>query len=143
MPHSKEMKKLLVVFTLLFSTSAFAQEGVSVEGNKVTAREVAPVWPGCKGTEAEKKQCFQEKLVQHIKENYKFPRESEGNYIRGKSIVAFEINEKGKVELLKVKGASKALNDEAQRIILAIPPMKPGELAGKPIAVKYAVPFTF
>lgn len=120
-----------------------AQEGVDVKGNTVSAREIAPVWPGCEGTEIQKKKCFQEKLVQHLKANYKFPKDSEGNFIRGKATVSFNINEKGEVEILAVEGPKKELNEEAKRIILAIPKMKPGELAGKPIAIKYKVPFTF
>ena len=137
------MKNLFFIGMLLVASCTYGQEEVTVAGNEVTTRETPPEWPGCASTDLDKRQCFQEKLVQHIKENYKFPRDSEGNYIRGRSIVSFEINKEGKVELLKVEGASKALNDEARKIILAIPPMKPGELAGKPIAVKYAVPFTF
>lgn len=137
------MKKFFLATFLLLSVVSFAQEGVTVKGNTVSSKEMAPVWPGCSGTEAEKKTCFNRKLTQHLKETYKFPKDAKGNFIRGKAIVSFNINEEGKVEILSVEGPSKELNEEAKRIILAIPPMKPGERAGQPIAVKYKVPFTF
>ncbi|GAB2765957.1 energy transducer TonB [Salinimicrobium soli] len=137
------MKKLLIVFLLLAGGICTAQEGVKVKGNTLTTKQTAPVWPGCEGTAAEKKNCFNKKLVEHMKANYKFPKDASGNYIRGKAVVSFNINEEGKVEVLSVEGPKKELNAEAKRIILAIPPMEPGMLAGKPTAVKYKVPFTF
>ena len=136
------MKNFLLVFFLFFGINSFAQEGVKVKGNTVTAREIPPVWPGCEKA-ADNKTCFMQQLTQHLKEHYIFPKDENGNLIRGKAIVSFVINEKGKPEILSVEGPEKALNEEAKRIILAIPQMTPGQLAGKPIKVKYKVPFTF
>ena len=138
------MKKTLFILILLLTTvSTFAQEGVSVKGNKISSREIAPVWTGCEGSEKEKKECFNQKLVAHIKQHYKFPKDANGNYIRGKAVVSFNINEEGKVDILKVEGPEQALNEEAKRIISLIPKMKPGERAGKPVPIKYTTPFTF
>ena len=137
------MRNFLLISLLFLSFSAFSQQGVEVKGNKLTAREIPPVWPGCEGTVPEKRACFQEKLTQHLKANYKFPRDSEGNIIRGNTVVSFHVNEEGKVEILSTEGSKKELNAEAERIILSIPQMTPGQLAGKPTAIKYKVPFTF
>ncbi len=137
------MKKILVAFLLLVGGTTFAQTGVKTEGNTLTTKEIAPVWPGCEGSEASKKTCFKQKLVEHLKANYKYPRDAEGQIIRGKSVVSFNINAEGKVDILSVEGPKKELNAEAKKIILAIPPMKPGERAGKPVPIKYTVPFTF
>jgi protein TonB len=137
------MKKLLILFLMLTGSISYAQEGVNVKGNTLTTKQIPPVWPGCEGSAAEKKACFNKKLVEHMKAHYKFPKDANGQMIRGKAVVSFNINEEGKVEILSVEGPKKELNSEAKRIILAIPPMKPGELAGKPTSVKYKVPFTF
>lgn len=137
------MKKFLVVFLLLIGGTTFAQTGVKAEGNTLTTREIAPVWPGCEGSEATQKTCFKQKLVEHLKAHYKYPRDAEGQIIRGKSVVTFNINEEGKVDILSVEGLNKELNAEAKKIILAIPQMTPGERAGKPVPIKYTVPFTF
>lgn len=137
------MKKLILLLFLFAGATVFAQDGVKISGNTMTTKEMPPVWPGCEKTEKSKKACFQEKLTQHLKANYKFPKDASGKHLRGKSIVSFVINEEGKPEIIKVEGSQTALNEEAKRIILSIPRMKPGELAGKPIQVKYKVPFTF
>lgn len=137
------MKRLFVILFLFAGATSFAQEGVNISKNTVTTKEVPPVWPGCEETAKTKKACFQEKLTQHLKANYKYPKDANGNIIRGKSIVSFLINEEGKPVISKVEGEHEALNKEAKRIILAIPQMTPGEVAGKPTAIKYKVPFTF
>ena len=137
------MKNLIFAAFFFVTAIGFAQEGVTAKGNTLTTREIAPVWPGCEGTEKEKKTCFNSKLVEHLKANYKYPKDANGDIVRGKAVVSFHINKEGKVEILNVEGPKPALNAEAKKIIMAIPEMKPGELAGKPIAVKYKVPFTF
>lgn len=137
------MKKIFLAAFLFISAAGVAQEGVSVKGNTVSVKEMAPVWPGCEGTEVQKKNCFMTKLTQHLKENYNFPKDAKGNFIRGKAVVAFNINKEGLVEILSVEGPRKELNAEAKRIILLIPKMKPGTLAGEPSSVEYTVPFTF
>lgn len=137
------MRNFLFVLLFCCGSISFAQEGVSVKGNSLSTKEIAPVWPGCSGSQAEKKACFKEKMVEHMKAHYHFPKDAQGNFIRGKAIVSFQINEQGKVEILSVEGPKKELNEEAKRIVLAIPEMKPGALAGKPIPVKYKMPFTF
>lgn len=137
------MKKLLIVACLIFTSLGFSQEGVTVKGNSLSAKEIAPVWVGCEGTEKEKKECFNKKLIEHLKAHYKYPKDANGNIVRGKATVSFNIDKEGKVEILSVEGPKPEINAEAKRIILAIPKMKPGELAGNPIAVKYKVPFTF
>lgn len=122
---------------------AFAQEGVSVKGNSLNAKEIAPVWPGCSGSEAEKKACFKQKMVEHMKTHFHYPKDAQGNIIRGKAVVAFQVNKKGKVEILSVDGPKKELNEQAKKIVEAMPTMTPGQLTGKPVAVKYKLPFTF
>ena len=136
------MKKLLLVFFLFFGINSVAQEGVTVKGNTVTAREIPPVWPGCEKA-ADKKACFTQQLTQHLKKNYIFPRDEKGEFIRGKALVSFVIDKEGKPQILSVEGPKKALNEEAKRIILSIPQMTPGQMAGEPTEVKYKVPFTF
>lgn len=137
------MKHLLFILFMCLGGTGFAQEGVEVKGNTLTTKEIPPVWPGCEDVKIEKKACFKQKLTEHLKAHYKFPKDEQGNLVRGKAVVSFNVNEEGKVEVLAVDGAKKELNAEAKRIILAIPKMKPGERAGKPIAVKYKVPFIF
>ena len=137
------MKKLFLILFLFTAGAVSAQEGVKVSKNTLTTKETPPVWPGCEESTKTSKACFMEMLTRHLKENYKFPKDKAGNYIRGKAVVSFVINKEGKPEIIKVEGPKKELNEEAGRIISLIPTMTPGQLAGKPTEVSYKVPFTF
>ena len=139
------MKNILIILAFLVSTSFFAQEEWGdLQKNKLTLKEIAPVWPGCEGNDpAVRDECFNKKLSAHIRSNFRYPAKEYKENIQGRVVVEFNIDEAGLVDIQKVSGATKGLQDEAKRIILAIPKMKPGMLAGKPRAIKYTVPFNF
>jgi protein TonB len=134
------MKKILLVFAFLFATSiGFAQ---NVSGNTVSSKEVAPVWPGCEDARSSSN-CFNQMLAKHIQKNFTFPKDYTAADKGSKVLVSFVVNEKGMVEISKVKGGRESLQEEAKRNIMAIPKMKPGSLNGKPRSIKYTVPFNF
>lgn len=140
------MKKLLIIVVILSSLNSISQEEWGdVKGNKVTLKEIGPVWPGCeKGSAAQRSDCFNTKLAQHVSKNFKYPAEAYKKNEQGRVLVDFIINEKGIVEVQKVSGGTKALQEEAKRNILAIPKMaKPGMLGGKPRTIHFTVPFNF
>ena len=138
------MKKYILISAIFFFTSlSFAQEGVKVEGNSVSTREIAPVWPGCEGSESSSKDCFNKKLNLHIKENFKYPRHTKGGFIRGKSTISFCIDENGMVDDISAVGPEKAVNEEAVRIVKLFPKMKPGTGGGKPKKIQYKMAFNF
>lgn len=140
------MKNLLIALCILFSTTLFAQEEWGdVQKNTVTLKEIGPIWPGCEnGSTADRDNCFNNKLANHIAKNFKYPAESYKNNDQGKVIVEFIINEQGLTEVKSVSGGTKALQEEAKRNILAMPKMaKPGMMGGKPRPIKFTVPFTF
>jgi protein TonB len=139
------MKKTLIILSLFVSTAIFAQEEWGdVQKNKVILKEIAPVWPGCEnGSLEERDVCFDQKLMQHIAKNFRYPSSEYKNNIQGKVVVEFVINETGLVDIKHITGGTEALQAEAKRNILAIPKMKPGMLAGKPRAINFTVPFNF
>jgi len=139
------MKYLMIIFCLFMAANGTAQEWGTVKGNKATFREVAPIWPGCEGDDvASRDHCFNQKLATHIASNFRYPANEYKNNIQGKVTVVFDINTKGMVEVKKVSGGNKGLQEEAKRIIKEIPKMaSPGLLAGKPRAIEYTVPITF
>lgn len=139
------MRKIAILLVFLVSIPAMAQEKWGdVDKNKVTMKEIAPVWPGCESNSATKTDaCFDQKLAQHIQKNFRYPTNAWKNNVQERVVVTFIINTKGEVEIKKVEGVNQELKDEAKRNILAIPKMKPGMLAGKPKAIEYKVPFNF
>ena len=125
------MKRLLVITCFLLGGIGFAQ-----------AQQTSPVWPGCEDSDNVKK-CFNQKLSQHVRENYVYPKNDAGEYVRGKVTVNFEIDENGKVNVLEVKGKNQQVNAAAEKMINKIPEMEPGTLQGEPDAREFTVPFNF
>ncbi|HET8810296.1 MAG TPA: energy transducer TonB [Flavobacteriaceae bacterium] len=137
------MKTPILILFVLVSTVGFAQEGVTTEGNTLTMREIAPVWPGCEGSEAKKQKCFNEKLALHISENFDFSNGYTPADKGTRILVNMVINKEGEAEIKSIEGGSEALQKEAKRVILLLPKMKPGSIGGKPTSIKYTVPFSF
>lgn len=138
------MKKIMLLVSLFFFTAfSLSQEGVSVKGNTLSVKEIAPVWPGCESAKISSKDCFNQKVALHIKENYKFPKNKDGKLIRGMTTVVFYIDEKGEVSNVTAEGDKKEINAEAIRIVKLLPKMKPGQNGGTPTSIKYKMPFNF
>ncbi|SKB72908.1 hypothetical protein SAMN05660903_02266 [Salegentibacter salinarum] len=126
-------------FFLFTGAFTFAQDDVDVEGNTVTVREKAPVWPGCEGSE-DQKNCFNKKLMEHVKNNYKYPRNDKGEFIRGKVVVKMHIDEEGKAVVTSVKGDQKPVIAAVEDMLKKIPEMKPGTRGNSPTKISYTLP---
>ena len=140
------MKKYIITsFLLLLTNILMAQEWGSVDKNKVTMKEIAPVWAGCEEQSgAGLQKCFTQKLTQHVIKNFKYPADAYKSNTQGRVTVEFIINIEGLVEITKVSGGAASLQEEARRNISLIPKMvRPGMQAGKPKAIQYTVPFDF
>lgn len=133
------MKRLFVIAFLFVTAVGFSQEGVKVEKNKVTIKQTPPVWPGCEKS-ADVKKCFNQKLMTHIRENYKYPKNDAGEYVRGKVTIKLEINEKGEAVIKSLEGDKPEVKAAVRNMIEAMPKMKPGMSGGKPSAVSYTIP---
>ncbi|WP_343487261.1 energy transducer TonB [Allomuricauda sp. d1] len=107
--------------------------------------EKVPVFPGCETcpTEEERKECFNRKIQEHIKENFNYPQAALEMGITGRVFVQFQIDAKGRVTNLRKRGPDKLLEDEAVRIIASLPTMKPGMQRGRPAKVGYSIPINF
>ena len=135
------MKKLLFIAIVLMSAVSFAQEGVEMtRSSTLKISEVPPTWPGCDGSINQKKNCFNQKLVNHIVQDFKFPA---GHQVGTKVVVDMIINKEGKPEVKKMQGGSAALQAEIKRKIMSIPLVKPGHMGGTPKESTFKLPFTF
>nr|WP_297789274.1 energy transducer TonB [uncultured Allomuricauda sp.] len=107
--------------------------------------ENVPVFPGCEGlqSQAERKECFNKKVQEHIKKNFSYPPAALDMGITGRVYLQFVIDSKGRVSNIQKRGPDKLLEKEAERIIASLPKVKPGEQRGKPVSVKYSIPINF
>ncbi|MFD1615272.1 energy transducer TonB [Gelatiniphilus marinus] len=108
------------------------------------AIEYVPVFPGCEGLPQNKmKDCFQKKVQEHVKKNFKYPQTALEMGIQGRVSVVFVIDSKGNTTNVRSRGPDRILEKEAERIIGALPKMTPGKQRGKSVKVSYAVPIFF
>jgi len=97
------------------------------------SKEELPVFPGGIA-----------ELLNYISENVKYPDLALKNRMQDKVIVSFHINTEGEIIRPKVvRGRYPVLNEEAIRVVRAMPKWKPGKLNGKPICVPFKLPINF
>lgn len=106
--------------------------------------ENVPVYPGCKGTNAQKKKCMVEKITKHVGRKYNTGLASDLGLSPGKKrvYVQFKIDRTGKITDVRARGPHKRLEKEAIRVVSLLPDMTPGKQRGRPVGVKYTLPIT-
>ncbi len=107
--------------------------------------ENAPIFPGCEGlaTEAERRECFNQKVQEHITANFRYPEMALEMGVSGRVFVTFEINTRGEVNNIRQRGPDRILETEARRIISTLPKMTPGKQRGRAAKVNYSIPIMF
>ncbi len=104
--------------------------------------EDIPVFPGCKGSKAALKKCFNKKMQKHFVKKFDSDLPNELGLTSGKKriIMLFKIDKQGNVTDIRAKAPHPKLQKEAIRIVRLLPKMKPGKQRGKPVGVKYTLP---
>ena len=104
--------------------------------------EEAPIFPGCENA-TDKKACFQEMMLLHVKNTFKYPEQAIAMNLQGKVHVLFTIDKNGVITNLQLRGPHNILEQEASRIMAKLPPIKPGKQGGRPVKVPFSIPITF
>lgn len=103
-----------------------------------------PVFPGCeKMPDDAKKDCFQEKMNEHIRNHFQYPAIAQEMGIQGRVYVQFTINENGIVENTRLRGPDPLLEEEVRRIVSLLPQFTPGKQDGNPVKVPFSLPVNF
>ncbi len=83
-------------------------------------------------------------LMKYLGNNIKYPAIAKDAGIQGTVYVTFVINEKGEVKDAKVlRSIGGGTDEEAIRVVNAMPKWKPGKQRGKPVKVQYNLPIRF
>lgn len=139
--------KLLTLF-LLLSTFVIAQ----VDTNKVySIAEKMPLIPQCAAldtTEAAKKKCTQDLLLNFIYRNVKYPDSARLAGLEGTVVVSFVIGRDSTIKDTKIlKDIGGGCGAAATYVINAMNPLKlrwvPGEMQGIPVNVQMTIPIKF
>ena len=122
-------QKTVFIFTLtVFPTLAYGQT------KQPTTAITPPIFPNGEAA-----------LFQYLGENIKFPAGAFGDRMMGgKVMVAFVVNEDGSLSNVKVKrGFGAGFNEEAIRVVKAMPKWIPATRNGQPIKYDYVQPVRF
>lgn len=95
--------------------------------------EVMPEFPG--GLNA---------MNQFVNKNLRFPKEAIQLGVDGLVVVSFIVNQTGQLQdFIILKSVHPSLDNEAIRVLKAMPIWKPGTIKGKPVNVKFTFPLSF
>lgn len=83
-------------------------------------------------------------LLQYLKEHIHYPAAARASRTEGKVVVSFIVDRKGKATNIKiVRGIGKGCDEEAYRLISAMPNWTPGKVKGKEVRVQMNLPVKF
>ena len=84
-------------------------------------------------------------MMEFLSMNMKYPQAAVKAKLQGRAVVGFVVRKGGTVSDVHItKSAGYAvLDEEAMRVVKAMPEWEPGKQKGKPVNVKYFVPITF
>jgi periplasmic protein TonB len=83
-------------------------------------------------------------LFKFISENLIYPPEAENNRIQGRVILKFVVNTNGSVDRIEIlRGIDPLLDNEAIRVVKALPKFRPGKQGGVPVSVWFTLPVLF
>lgn len=129
MAGSKDTDKIVIDKGMAAPASAQSLPGDTV----MSFVEKMPEFPG--GMDA---------MMKFLKENVKYPDAAKASEAEGRVVVQFVVDKEGNVtEPSVVKSAGEVLDAEALRVVGMMPRWTPGMNDGKPVRVKYVMPFTF
>lgn len=104
-----------------------------VEAEIFQVVEQLPEFPG--GDEA---------LFKYLNDNLVYPDRAREAGIEGRVMVGFVVEPDGRISNVKViRSKAAALDDEAIRVVKAMPKWKAGKQRGKAVRVQYQIPITF
>ena len=83
-------------------------------------------------------------MLSFLQENITYPKDAQEKKISGRVLVTFVVEKDGSISNVEtVKSVFPSLDEEAVRIVKAMPNWKPGKQNGKVVRVKYTLPISF
>ena len=122
---------LAILFTV--NTTAMAQNNKTAKDKVYEKAEIMPEFPG--GEQA---------MMDFVAKNVTYPKEAMEKEISGRVLVGFIVEKDGSItETEVVKGIGGGCDEEALRVVKAMPKWKPGKQEGKPVRVHFLLPIIF
>ena len=119
------------------TANALPTANMQTQQSATKAYDVVEVMPEFKGGN--------KAMMEFLMMNMKYPESAAKAKQQGRAVVGFVVRKDGTVSDVHItKSAGYAvLDEEAMRVVKAMPAWEPGKQKGKPVNVKYFVPITF
>lgn len=83
-------------------------------------------------------------MMKYISDNLKYPESAQTNGVQGRIVIRFVVSASGEINDVELmRGIDDACDQEAIRVVKAMPKWTPGKLNGKEVAVYYTLPIVF
>ena len=109
--------------------------------------EVMPMFPGCEdmeGSNGEKKRCADDKMLQFIYKNLKYPAEAKAKGVQGTVIVQYVVGKTGELKDIKIlRDIGFNCGEAALDVVRQMPKWNPGKQRGKVVDVQFTLPVRF
>ncbi len=107
--------------------------------------EEMPHFPGCDDVSPdEKKKCADQKMLDFIYQNIKYPKEAKENGIEGMVVIKFIIEKDGSITNADIiRGIGGGCDQEALRVVESMPNWAPGKQRGRLVRVQFNLPIRF
>ncbi len=108
--------------------------------------EDQPSFPGCENIsdKTEKKKCADEKMLQFIYGNIKYPAIARENGVEGMVVVKFVVEKDGSITAAEVvRDIGAGCGAEALRVVNMMPKWEPGKQRGRAVRVQFNLPVKF
>ena len=148
----KEVEETVIESTETDETEAVEVEEIEeveeveevVEDVSFMIIEDVPVFPGCKGSKNELKACFSKMVQKHFSRKFDadLPNELGLSAGRKRVFIGFKIDKNGNIVDVNARAPHPKIKSEVIKVMKQLPKMKPGRQRGKPVGVKYSIPFT-
>jgi hypothetical protein len=121
-----------------------AEEESEVKDIPFSIIEKVPIFPGCSGNIVALKNCFSKNVQIHFSGKFNTDLPNTLGLSAGKKrvFIGFSIDKTGNVVNIIARAPHPKIKEEVIRVMKLLPTMTPGRQRGKPVGVKYSIPFT-
>ncbi len=130
------MKNILFILLFILPIVGYSQENSKKDPKSeriYTSVDINPEFPG-----------GEEEFYKYLSKNIKYPKKDRRKGITGRVFLTFVVTDVGGIRDARVlRGVSKAIDEEALRVINSMPKWKPGTQNGTPVNVQFNIPINF
>lgn len=135
---------IIFLVSLFFIAPVFSQNS---KGKTILNKKMfrAPIFPGCNLYRKKlHKSCFSQKLNEHIRIHFRYPKVALDSGFQGRVFIKFDINKNGVIKNITARGPYPFFEEEAIRIISKLPKMVPAkDKEGNAMTIPFSIPITF